>query len=99
MLFKYAKEYSRYCDTYQRVGKPSGRYELPLQPVRVLQEFEKWVVNFIGPINPPTKHSNARYIITTNDYLTRWDEEEEVQEYSINTTTRFIFKNIITWFG
>jgi hypothetical protein len=36
----------------QRVGKPSCRDELPLQPVRALQAFEKWVVDFIGPINP-----------------------------------------------
>jgi hypothetical protein len=51
-LFKDAKEYARSCDTCQRVGKPSHRDELPLQPVRALQAFEKWVVDFIGPINP-----------------------------------------------
>jgi hypothetical protein len=51
-LFKDAKEYARSCDTCQRVGKPSCRDELPLHPVRALQAFEKWVVDFIGPINP-----------------------------------------------
>jgi hypothetical protein len=66
----------RSCDTCQRVGKSSRRDELPLQPVRALQAFEKWAVDFIGPINPPDKHSKARYIITATDYLTRWDEAE-----------------------
>jgi hypothetical protein len=73
-LFKDVKEYARSCNIYQRVGKPSRRDELPLQLVRALHAFEKWVVDFIGPINPSVKHSKSRYIITATDYLTRWDE-------------------------
>jgi hypothetical protein len=46
-LFKDAKEYSGSCDVFQRVGKPSQRDELPLHPVRAIQAFEKWVVDFI----------------------------------------------------
>jgi hypothetical protein len=98
-LFKDAKAYARSCDTCQRVGKPSCRDELPLHPVRALQAFEKWVVDFIGPINPSAKHSKARYIITATDYLTRWDEAEAVQDCSTDTTARFIFENVITRFG
>jgi hypothetical protein len=29
-----------------------------------LQTFEKWAIDFVGPINPPGKHTGARYIIT-----------------------------------
>jgi hypothetical protein len=47
-LFKDTKEYTRSCDTCQRVGKPSRRDELPLHPVRTLQAFEKWIVDLIG---------------------------------------------------
>jgi hypothetical protein len=36
MLFKDDKTYARSCDTCQRVGNPSQRDELPLQPVRAL---------------------------------------------------------------
>jgi hypothetical protein len=80
------------------VGKPSRRDELPLQPVRDLQEFEKWAVDFIEPINPIAKHSQARYIITVTEYLTHWVKEEVVQDKSIDTVARFIFENIITRF-
>jgi hypothetical protein len=31
-LHKYAKDYARYCDVCQRVGKPSRRDEIPLAP-------------------------------------------------------------------
>jgi hypothetical protein len=90
-LFKDEKVYSRSCDVYQRVGKSSKRDELPLQPVRDLQSFEKWEVDFIGSINPITKNSKARYIITATDYLTCWAKAIVVQDCSIDMTARFIF--------
>jgi hypothetical protein len=99
MLFKDAKEYARSCDTFQRVGNPSHRDELPLHLVGSLQAFENWVVDFIGPINPPAKHSKARYIITTTDHLTRWAEAKAIQCCSTYIVAIFIFENVITWFG
>jgi hypothetical protein len=74
------------------------RDELPLQLVRALQAFEKWVVDFIGPINPIAKHSKDRYIITATDYLTCWEKAATVKDCLIDTTARFIFQNIITQF-
>jgi len=44
--------------------------ELPLQHVCALQAFEKWVVEIVGPINPPMHHSHASYIIITTYYIT-----------------------------
>ena len=73
------------------MGKPSRRDELPLQLVQALQEFDKWVVDFIGPTNPATKHSKARYIITATDYLKRWVEALVGQDCSTDTAARFIF--------
>jgi hypothetical protein len=95
-LFKDAKDYDRTCDVCQRVGKPSHRDKFPLHPIRALQYFEKWAVDFIGPINPPTKHSKERYIITATDYFTHWDEIEPIRDCSIDTAAIFIFENIIT---
>jgi hypothetical protein len=70
-----------------------------MQPVQALQAFEKWEVDFIGPINPTTKHSKARYIITTTDCLMCWAKAVVFQDCSTNTGARFIFENIITRFG
>jgi hypothetical protein len=62
-VYKDAKEYCRTCDAFQRVEKPSRRDEMPLIPQVTLHAFDKWVVDFIGSINPPVKRSRARYII------------------------------------
>jgi transposase InsO family protein len=64
-----------------------------------LQAFEKWDIDFVGPINPPGKCIEARYIITTTEYLTRWAEARVVKDCSVATATNFIFDDIITRFG
>ena len=71
---------------------------LPVPQV-TLQPFDKWVVEFVGPINPLGKRMGARYIITTIDYLTRWAEAAPIVDCTAATTTKFIFENIVTRFG
>jgi hypothetical protein len=64
-----------------------------------LQAFEKWSIDFVGPINPPGKCTGARYIITAMEYLSRWAEAREVKDYSATTAACFIFDYIVTRFG
>ena len=98
-LHKDAREYYHSCDICQRTGKPSRRDEMPLVPQVTLQAFDKWAIDFVGPINPPAKKSGARYIITTTEYLTHWAEAQPVKDCSVATTAKFIFDNILTRFG
>jgi transposase InsO family protein len=93
------KYYARACDICQRFGKPFQRDEIPLSLHMTLKAFEKWSIDFMGPINPPGKCTRARYIITVTKYLTRWAEARAVKDCSETTISCFIFDDIITRFG
>eukprot|EP00253_Pinus_taeda_P024723 PITA_24723 len=49
------------------------RDEIPLQPQANFEPFEKWGMDFVGPINPPS--NQLSYIIMCTDYLTKWAEK------------------------
>ena len=43
--------------------------EMPLQPQLVIEPFERWALEFIGPFNPP---SNQKiYILVDIDYIAK----------------------------
>jgi hypothetical protein len=62
-VHKDSKEYYKKCDVCQGVGKPNRRDEILLRPHVTLQVFDKWAIDFVGPINPQEKRLGARYII------------------------------------
>ena len=69
-----------------------------LVPQVTLQPFDKWVMDFVGPINSPGKRTGARYIIIVTYYLTRWAEAALVMDCTTMIAAWFLFDNIVTWF-
>jgi transposase InsO family protein len=53
----------------------------------------------VGSINPPSKRTRARYIITVTEYLTRWEEVAPVKDCSVEIVAHFLFEKVITRFG
>eukprot|EP00253_Pinus_taeda_P010140 PITA_10140 len=89
-LFKDANKYVRACDSYQRMGQPNHRDEMPLNT-------QVWALDFIGPINPP---SNQRvYILVFTDYMTKWVEAKTLIRANEESILTFLFEEIFVRFG
>jgi len=58
---------------------------MPLNLKVTLDTFDKWEVDFLGPIKPQTRRTRSRYKITVTYYLKRWAEEEPVTNCSAKT--------------
>ena len=96
-LFRDAKRYVRSCDSCQRMGKPIKRDEMPLQPQVLIEPFEKWALDFVGPINPTSK--KKRYILVCTDYVTKWVEAKVVPRETKQVVVDFLHEDIFTRFG
>ena len=70
---------------------------MPLQPQVLIDPFEKWALDFIGPINTPSK--GKRYILVCTDYVTKWVEAKALVRETEQTVVNFIFEEIFVQFG
>jgi hypothetical protein len=92
-----ANKYVWACDSCQRMGQPNHRDEMPLNPQIVIKPFEIWVLDFVGPINPP---SNQKvYIVVCTDYMTKWVEDKALHRETKEAVIDFLFEDIFIRFG
>lgn len=95
----FSKVYCMSCGACQRTGRSSWRDVLPLNLQMSLQPFEKWEIDFVGPIQPLGKKTGARYIITATEYLTKWEKVQPVKDCIGETIENLIFEYVMMRFG
>eukprot|EP00253_Pinus_taeda_P015418 PITA_15418 len=96
-LHQDVRRYISRCDRCQRMGKLTPRDEMPLQPQVTFEPFDKWGMDFVGPINPPSnKKSN---IIMCTDNLTKWAEAKAMKVATEEKVAEFLRENIFYKFG
>jgi hypothetical protein len=96
-LHKDCKRYVQHCDQCQRMGRPTRSDEMPLHPQLSIEPFEKWGLDFVGPINPPSK--NKEYILVCTDYVTKWVEVVALKHARDTKVADFLYSEIFTRFG
>ena len=67
-LFKDAHEFSHTCLWCQQVGSISWRDMMTLNPILVVEIFDVWVIDFMGPFPP---FFGYEYILVAVDYVSK----------------------------
>eukprot|EP00253_Pinus_taeda_P005037 PITA_05037 len=96
-LHQDVRRYIIQCDRCQRMGKLTPRDEMPHQPQVTFEPFKKWGMDFVGPINPPSKQKS--YIIVCTDYLTKWAETKAIKAVTEEKVAEFLRENMFYKFG
>ncbi|CAM6098287.1 unnamed protein product [Calypogeia fissa] len=98
-LHKDVFTFVRGCDPCQRAGRPHKTRMHPLHSILPLAPFEKWGIDYIGPITPVTQYRRNCYILLATDYAMKWVEARATRKDDALTSARFLFEQIFTRFG
>ena len=78
------------------MGNISKRLEMPLHGILVVQLFDVWGIDFMGPF--PFSFGNI-YILLAVDYVSKWVEATACPKNDANTVVGFLQRNILSRFG
>ena len=95
-IFKNCDEWVKLCDRCQKIGNISSRNEMPLRGIMVVQIFDVWGIDFMGPF--PPSFGNL-YILLAVDYVSKWVEAVACPRNDANTVVSFLQNNILSRFG
>ena len=95
-LLRDCYEWVKYCDICQRMGNKNRINEMPLQGILVVQIFDVWGIDFMGPFPPSCGNL---YILLVVDYISKWVEAIAYPKNDANAVVGFIQRNILSRFG
>ena len=95
-LSKDAHTMCRECDKCQRLGKISYRHMTPLNPILVVDLFNVWGIDFMGPF--PYSFGYV-YILVGVDYVSKWVEAVPCRAADHRVVLKFLKENIFSRFG
>nr|CAN77500.1 hypothetical protein VITISV_032143 [Vitis vinifera] len=95
-LFKDAHIMCRSCDRCQRLGKLTRRNQMPMNPILLVDLFDVWGIDFMGPF--PMSFGNS-YILVGVDYVSKWVEAIPYKHNDHKVVLKFLKENIFSRFG
>ena len=95
-IFKDCAEWVKLCDRCQKIGNISSRNEMPLRGIMVVQIFDVWGIDFMGPF--PPSFGNL-YILLAVNYVSKWVEAVACSRNDASTVVNFLQKIILSRFG
>ncbi|XP_076958511.1 uncharacterized protein LOC143634260 [Bidens hawaiensis] len=95
-LFKDVAEFVKNCVKCQQMGGISKRDEIPMQAILVVDIFDVWGIDFMGPF--PNSYGNL-YILVAVDYVSKWVEAIATKTNNHTVVCKFVQSNIFSRFG
>ena len=95
-LFKDAHNICRACDKCQRLGKISHHHMTPLNPILVVDLFDVWGIDFMGPFSIPF---GCIHILVGVGYVSKWVEAVPCRAADHKAVLKFLKENIFSRFG
>ena len=84
------------CDKCQRLGKISRRHMMPLNPILVVDLFDVWEIDFMGPFPSSLGYL---YILVGVDYVSKWVEAVPCRAANHRVVLKFLKENVFSRFG
>ena len=95
-LFKDAHLFVSTYDKFQRSGSISKKDEPPMSTILVVELFDLWGMDFMGPF--PSSFSHL-YVLLAVDYVSKWVEVVPTCTNDTNVVAKFLRSHIFTRFG
>ncbi|KAH9763969.1 hypothetical protein KPL70_001356 [Citrus sinensis] len=95
-IFRDAYTFCSSCDRCQRMGSITRRNMMPLNPILVVEIFDVWGIDFMGPFPPSFSH---QYILVAVDYVSKWVEAIPCRTNDHKVVIAFLKSNIVSRFG
>ena len=67
---------------------------MPLQPQVVVTPFDKWGIDFVGPIEPTSQGKS--YIPFCTNYVTKWTKAKAMKHPRDINMSKFLYESIFT---
>ncbi|RVX11227.1 Retrovirus-related Pol polyprotein from transposon 17.6 [Vitis vinifera] len=95
-LFKDAHSMCKGCDRCQRLGKLTRQNMMPLNPILIVDVFDVWGIDFMGPFPMSFGHS---YIFGRSGLCPKWVEAIPCRSNDHKVVLKFLKENIFSRFG
>ncbi|XP_073273265.1 uncharacterized protein [Primulina huaijiensis] len=84
------------CENCQKMGSISKRNMMPLNPIIIIEIFDSWGIDFMGPF--PLSFGYT-YILVAVDYVSKWIEAIACRTNDHKVVIKFLKENIFSRFG
>jgi len=95
-MFKDSHTFCKTCENCQKLGSISKRHMMPLNPILVIEIFDCWGIDFMGPFSPSF---GFLYILVAVYYVSKWIEAIPSRNNDHKTVIKFLKENILSRFG